>query len=118
MKSFERNQKATRHVCLACKKGKYVGGIYYIGNQNHEEFGTKLEALGVRAADATGLLSASCGGMRRGYKSPELSHQSVTILVGMSFAEEPCGSNSMDTLLSRVSLRTEIKFLTRDQILD
>jgi hypothetical protein len=36
------------------------------------------------------------------------------VRIGRSFTQKPCGSNSMETLLSHVSLRTEIRFLTRE----
>jgi hypothetical protein len=36
----------------------------------------------------------------------------MVVLVARSFMEKPKGSNSMDTKLSRVNLRTEIRFLT------
>jgi hypothetical protein len=40
-----------------------------------------------------------------------LSHQSFTVCVGRFLIEKPTGSNSMETLLSRVSCRMEIRFL-------
>jgi hypothetical protein len=40
-----------------------------------------------------------------------LSHWSFTVCVGRSLIEKPTWSNSMEILLSRVSCRTDIRFL-------
>ena len=49
---------------------------------------------------------------KNGYKSPSLLERRRRVLVARSFTEKPYGSNSMETKLSRVNLRTEIRFLT------
>jgi hypothetical protein len=48
---------------------------------------------------------------KNGYKSPILE-QRRRFLVARSFTEKPNGSNSMETKLSRVNWRTDIRFLT------
>jgi hypothetical protein len=43
-----------------------------------------------------------------------LSHRRITFRVRRSLMDKPKGSNSTETELSRVNLRTEIKFLTME----
>ncbi|KAF5794135.1 hypothetical protein HanXRQr2_Chr08g0324701 [Helianthus annuus] len=50
--------------------------------------------------------------MVSGYRSPVLSHRRRGFRVWSSFTSKPKGSNSMETLLSVVKRRAEIKILT------
>lgn len=49
-------------------------------------------------------------GVVTGYRSPELLHLVSMFPVRRSFTEKPLGAYSIETLLSVVNLRTEIRF--------
>ena len=48
----------------------------------------------------------------KGYRSSSLLERRRRVLVARSFTEKPNGSNSIETKLSRVNWRTEIKLCT------